>query len=225
MVRLVHEQSEAEIHARRVGEALAELTAQLLRLSAGAGSVSRLVAALRSLDETMEEAGGSVVLHQAGLHDALRFDRRDLSDFTLDIHRETESIIRHALRVTASRLEGNTVQESRSEHELHRAISEIERLREASRKRFHEERRAGRADAEASVRALLANSLTPAMANALAFLAVTDREARKALPRPQTRTLLALQDRKMIAPGDGPLGYVLTPAGRRARAGRKNRRK
>lgn len=58
MVRLVHEQSEADIRARKVGEALAELTAQLLRLSAGAGSVSRLVAALRALDETMAEAGG-----------------------------------------------------------------------------------------------------------------------------------------------------------------------
>lgn len=222
MVRLVHEQSEADIHARKVGEALAELTAQLLRVSAGAGSLERLGDALDDLHEQIASAGGNSVLYRAPIPDVC-LDA--VEERLRDVDARIEKIIRNSLRVAASRLEGNRLQENRSKNEIHSAISDIEWFREEKRKQFREERRDGRAAAEASARALLANSLTPAMANALAFLAVTDREARKALPRPQTRTLLALQDRKLIAAGDGPLGYVLTPAGRRARAGGKSRRK
>lgn len=220
MVRLVHEQSEKDIQARKLWAALAELTAQLLRLSAGAGSVARLVEALKSFDDVVAESGGAVLLQRTDLQTALRACRNGWDEDLSDVEDAREEIIRHALRVAASRLEANPLQERRSSSDLTDALGRLDRTREDNRRRFIEERREQKRTVEDAV----AGMLSPTMRRGLAFLAEADSSARRAIPRPQQRTLAALEERGLIVRGEGPLGYALTPAGKRAHKGRRQRR-
>jgi hypothetical protein len=101
----------------RVEYALRQLTANLLRVTRGAGRPSEVPAQALSLLEPCQE------FRQVG-HDA--------PDFNHAVH----TIVRGALQMTASRLLGQLTQERTGENEFYDRIDDFQRERAAERARL-----------------------------------------------------------------------------------------
>lgn len=212
MIRLVSERSEREIAIAELGEALAELAAQMMRLSAGGGSTARWIEALGMVVGRFDRVvdGQPFGISLFDLRKALKFSRSEMK--VLPIDREIDSIATHALRLVASRLEGNDVQERFSEGKLKEAIRHLEEARE---ERYGEwTQRPPGAFSEVD---WTDYSLTAPMIAALEYLSEPDEKAPRRKRPPGASTMRALLGREMIERGEGPMGYMLTARGREAR--------
>lgn len=209
MVRIVHEQSERDLRIREVQQALADMAAQLMRLSAQAGSIWRFDQALKEFAKAMRElpSGPPLLEHEA--QSALMFSRGVSSD---EVDDELGNVLTQALRVVASRLERNDLQEQRSRGAL---LEAMERHQEACTRRAQRWREEYSLRRPLSIGERFALSLSHSMTAALLFIKESDGRRRREMKRPHNASLRALENRSLIRPGDGVLGYVLTEEGER----------
>ena len=132
-MRVVHETSERDIQARQVMDALTGLAAQIMRLAAGAGSISRMGRTLSDLNEALAAMpDGAVLLFDDEAGEALDFTSSNADA----VDRSFEEIARQSLRLVASRYQRLRAQTSIAKRSLLDAISSLERAREDDRMDF-----------------------------------------------------------------------------------------
>lgn len=165
---------------------------------------------------TQEELRAALKMRPVEVDDSGE-ERRPYEKIDRDLRREIDEISTHTLRMVASRLEGNSLQETRSENSLKDALRYRERAREERRQEhlvvLHHTR--PRRKPVKAAKPATAAMLSEPMIDALKFLSETDRNPLDGKRTPGAATLRALVDRKLIEMGEGPMGYVLTEKGRR----------
>lgn len=235
-MRLVHETPERDIRVREVKRALRKLAAQIMRIAAGAGDVRRMGDALERLNEAMDAMRDQrAILFQEEAAEALRFaEADDFPDYDgYEIERAVDEILRHALRLVASRYQDQRSQVSIAEGDLQTAIQSMDRaLRD-----LREKGRRGDPKPDGSPKPLWSDprdgtgiaispqpKLTPRMMEALAFAAIKDRAERVRSKRPHPQSLAALEKRGMVVLGPTNLDYRLTEKGREALSNVRRRR-
>ena len=210
-MRVVHESSERDIQVRRVMDALTELAAQIMRISAGAGNVARMGDAMGRLNQAISEMphGAPGLSHYEAL-EALRFTTDRFERFD-EIRDAIEEIARYSLRFVASRYQGLNTQVRTGGSDIIRATEALEWAREESRRRGapHVSVEDLRARMEISM-------LSSGMKEALAFAALKGRPAKKRTKRPNSGSLTALERRAMIVRGTSVYDCEITEKGRHA---------
>ena len=230
-MKLVSERSERDIAVVELGNELAELAAQMMRLAAGGGSIMRwgdaLNRAMKLFDRSFD--GQPLSIGQIEMQEALKFQRPWVaaSDIEQQIEQRTkrqiDTIATQALRLVASRLEGNSMQERLSEGRL---LDAVHLFVEARAERYKERQRGQPIVIRHTAPRRLKKTTQPTsaplsarMVDALKFLGETDRTALRGMRRPGAATLRALEVRGLIKPGGATLGYSLTARGLEAREG------
>jgi len=162
VIELVASSTEAEAKATRAREEFGyrfqELTANILRIAAGAGSPLEI---LRQLAETFNALSDAIKARAGGEYQFLEsqalsgilietiedwkasmpaatpkdFDRW-LSDGSFELVLARDEIIRASLRIVAARLVGQLTQESLNETKLHKAIERQDEVRQRMRAQF-----------------------------------------------------------------------------------------
>jgi hypothetical protein len=154
-MRVVSETSEAELARKRkadetrramdrVQSAVVDLTANLLRVTRGAGKSYELGAQANQFVETLiayREVAGCYP-DTYSLDNALRFERDEeflnrLKGDALDEYYAKEKVLRGALQTVASRLLGQSTIQRMGENEMFEGIRRIEDIQEKNRK-LHE---------------------------------------------------------------------------------------
>ncbi len=122
-------------------DALTELAAQIMRISAGAGDVSRMGEALDRLNEAIADMpDGAVLLYKHEAEEALSF----APNHSDEISRSIDEIACHSLRLVASRYQGLRTQESQARVNLRDAIRDLEDVRARNRAKHQTLRRSRR---------------------------------------------------------------------------------
>lgn len=146
-MRIVSENSAEEIARRRaiegLGDRLRALTANLLRVTRGAGSAHDIVHQLQDLLTKFAEYQQACTYLPSSfeLSDELHtvaFPRHldGLPAEAVDQHYAQDMVIRGALQTVASRLVGQRTQETAGETELYAGVRELNEVREAERRKL-----------------------------------------------------------------------------------------
>lgn len=211
-MRVVAQNSERDIKARRVMEALAELAAQIMRIAAGGGDVVRLRDALEQLDQAISDMpSGSILLMQHEVAEALRFAPpvRPETDEERMIEYAIDDIARHSLRLVASRYQDLLTQERHARTGLFGAIKFLEDARERSRARHQPLSRKVPTH-------LVHLTMNQKQRRALKYLASVEGAEREATGRPSKDTLAELATAGLARKSNDPIGYSITGRGRDA---------
>lgn len=156
-MRIVSENSEQDLaRLRAEGDArraVSELTANLLRITRGAGKPDEIARHLSALATAMQEHWDAAKFWPYDeLADELRCDNREwlpewrmrTSDEELERLDATEEIIAGALQIVASRLLGQRTQETAGDHQLLAGVNRILALRRGQDRRASAAARAPR---------------------------------------------------------------------------------
>ncbi len=190
-------------------DALTELAAQIMRISAGAGSVARMGRALDRLNEEIADMpDGAALLHQHEAAEALRFTTDDSQEFD-EISDSIDEIARHSLRLVASRYQELLTHERLARGKLRDAIRDLEDVRARNRAK-HQPLSRKIPDEHVHL------TLTDPQKRALKFLAATEGE-REGVARPSKASLAELAHGGLARKTKAALGYAITKRGRGAR--------
>lgn len=146
-MRIVSENSEADIARERalkeIHWAVRELTANLLRVTRGAGRAYEIGSQAQSLVDAFmayrAAAGYFPSSDEISRALSVSYDgdvERNLSANDLAWLHGERAVVRGSLQIAASRLLGQATQEAAGSSEMHKGLREIEQIREKNRKRM-----------------------------------------------------------------------------------------
>ncbi len=186
-------------------DALTELAAQIMRIAAGAGDVSRMGEAIDRLNEAIiDMPDGAVLLFKNEAAEALSFAPK----YSDEISDSIDEIARHSLRLVASRYQELLTHERLACDNLRDAIRDLEDVRARNRAKHQTLSRAIPDD-------LVHLTLTDPQKRALKYLAATEGE-REGVARPSKAILAELARGGLARKTRAALGYSITKRGRGA---------